>query len=86
MESHDLAALVEALLFVCDQPITVAALVKAVDDEIHGLEDRELAVMEAVEAARSAIADRQSLHPLFRRPAIPQGQGFGGRVRKTREL
>ncbi len=53
MESHDLAALVEALLFVCDQPITVAALVKAVDDEsVTAVEVR--AALEALEQGYGA--------------------------------
>lgn len=33
MQPHELAPLVEALLFVADQPLTVAALVKTIDEE-----------------------------------------------------
>jgi segregation and condensation protein B len=33
MERHELTPLIEALLFVCDEPVTVNALVKALDDE-----------------------------------------------------
>lgn len=36
MQPHELAPLVEALLFVADQPLTVNALVKAIDDETAG--------------------------------------------------
>lgn len=36
MQPHELAPLVEALLFVADQPLTVAALVKTIDEEGAG--------------------------------------------------
>jgi segregation and condensation protein B len=36
LQPHELSPLIEALLFVSDQPLTVAALVKAVDDDNVG--------------------------------------------------
>ena len=36
MQPHELSPLIEALLFVVNQPLTVSALVKAVDDDDVG--------------------------------------------------
>jgi segregation and condensation protein B len=53
MERHELTPLIESLLFVCDEPVTVNALVKALDDESVGAAEVKT-VLEALTEAYAA--------------------------------